>query len=171
MKNLILTFALVVTCGVFTPQLSMAQCSNASVIGPYGFKLAGFSPAQGGAAFCRIVIIGELGPTTPAVARPNVVNPNQLPGTLAVVGLMVANGSGRLTDITSSSSIDGQITRFYTYTGSYTVNPDCTGSLTMYSGTSGQPVNYDFVIAKGGAELFLVGTDSGLAVTGTAIHQ
>jgi len=167
MKPAITTFVLVVTAMLVTVQVSSAQCSNSTVSGPYGFKLAGFSPQNGNS--CRILPLAG-GVVGTAAVRPSMLNPNQLPGTIAIVGLMIADGAGRLT-ITSSASVDGQITRFYTYTGSYTVNANCTGSLTMYSGTNGQPVNYDFVIARGGTELRLVGTDQGLAVTGTAIHQ
>ncbi|HEY6373129.1 MAG TPA: hypothetical protein VIX37_21315, partial [Candidatus Sulfotelmatobacter sp.] len=49
--------------------------------------------------------------------------------------------------------------------GTYTMNPDCTGSLTLNVSPLGIAVHADFVITDGGAEFRAMVTDSGSAVT------
>ena len=57
-------------------------------------------------------------------------------------------------------SANGNIVRA-TAEGSYVVNPDCTGSLTLYVSPFGSTVNADFVIDDDGAEVRAIITDEG----------
>lgn len=52
-----------------------------------------------------------------------------------------------------------------TFTGTYTVKPDCTGSLTADAGSSGI-IHRDLVIVDGGKEVEFVSTDTGLVIAG-----
>jgi len=157
----------VVAAALAVPQGSKAQCGPSSVSGAYALKLVGASVPSGG--YCLDSITFNSFSAVHDNITGFVGSPNT-PSTFADVGLLVSNGAGKLL-VTQSSSVDGQITRFYTFTGSYTVNANCTGSLTLFTGTIGIPINYDFVIVAGGTQLLLVGTDQGLSVTGTAVHQ
>jgi hypothetical protein len=50
--------------------------------------------------------------------------------------------------------------------GTYSVNPDCTGSALVYFAPGGPPLGYHFIIVKGGREILLV-VDGG-AIRGVA---
>jgi hypothetical protein len=88
----------------------------------------------------------------------------------SAVGIIVFDGAGHFT-VTDTVTVNGIITRFENYTGTYAQYSNGMGSLTMHSGVSGVPVTYDFVVANNGTEIDLVGTDQGLALTGFAIKQ
>ena len=68
-----------------------------------------------------------------------------------------------------TTSLDGIITRGRTWTGSYQVNSDCTGSLNASnnSGTGSE----DFVITNGGNDVQFIESDSGTNITGSAKRQ
>jgi hypothetical protein len=87
---------------------------------------------------------------------------------LGAAGRMVSDGGGSVTGA-DTYSFDGTIVKRQ-YTGSYTVNADCTGSLTV-TDSSGSGGSFDFVIVAGGAEVEVVETDSGYALTGTLKQQ
>lgn len=54
------------------------------------------------------------------------------------------------------ASVDGKLSTF-PYTASYTVNPDCTGSVISTSGGA----NFSIVIVRGGAEILGADIDPG----------
>jgi len=89
---------------------------------------------------------------------------------ISAAGLLVFDGAGHVI-VTDSVNVSGTITRFETYTGTYTVNSQGIGSLSMHSGVAGVPANYDFVLVNGGAQIILVGTDQGLGISGIATKQ
>ena len=72
------------------------------------------------------------------------------------VGLMTFDGAGNASG-TFTFSLNGQIASS-PYTGTYTVNPDCTGSVTGASPIGGDDAT--FVIVGGGAEIFAVDTST-----------
>ena len=80
------------------------------------------------------------------------------------------DGAGHVT-VTDSVNAGGNVTRFETYPGTYTVNSQGVGSLTMHSGTGGVPINYDFVLVNGGTQILLISTDDGFGITGIATKQ
>ena len=84
-------------------------------------------------------------------------------------GLWTLDGQGNVTG-KETDSFDGQIFRADTYTGTYTVNSDCTGSLTTNSQAVG-PANYDFTLTNGHNQILLVENDSGTNITGQATKQ
>lgn len=79
-------------------------------------------------------------------------------GPFAEVGRQTFDGKGK-TDATATLSANGNIMKV-TIEGTYKVNPDCTGSMTLVSslGTS----HADFVIDDDGAELRAIFTESGV---------
>ncbi len=52
------------------------------------------------------------------------------------------------------------------FTGIYTVNDDCTGTVTLFLPVLGLSTNGSFVITQSGQETYFTGTDSGVAITG-----
>jgi len=87
----------------------------------------------------------------------------------AQVGRQTFDGNGN-TDATATTSINGASFPV-TIKGTYTVNPDCTGSLTLHVSPVGITVHADFVIASDGAELRAIVTDPGTVVTVVAKKQ
>ena len=125
-----------------TPGVVHAQtgCDVTSLSGAFGYTLSGFYFDNAG-------------------------NTNFFNG----VGLLNADGQGNLTS-TESDSFSGQIAQSDALTGSYTVNANCTGSLTTISQSNGT-ANYDFVLTNGRGSLQLVETDNGTNITGTGTRQ
>jgi hypothetical protein len=52
------------------------------------------------------------------------------------------------------------------FIGIYTVNDDCTGTVTLHLPLLGLSTNGSFVIVNEGQETFFTGTDEGIAITG-----
>ena len=70
------------------------------------------------------------------------------------------NGDGTLTGV-NSFSVNGAIAKNVTYTGTYTINPDCTGtSITVDDGT-GETAHFDLFIGRDGDAISFVQTDLG----------
>ena len=82
-------------------------------------------------------------------------------GPLAGVGTDTFDGNGGITG-TASLSINGTIVSL-TETGTYKVNPDCTGTYTVSS--AGGSTTAFFVIDDGGNEVKAVCTDPGVVIT------
>src|SRR5262245_9750571 len=106
-------------------------CSNASLQGSFGFT------AQG---------------TLLALPPP-------FAGPFAEVGRQTFDGKGN-TDATGTLSGNGNIFRV-TVQGTYDVNPDCTGSMTLYILPFAVTATFDFVIDDDGAELRAIAADAG----------
>jgi len=83
-------------------------------------------------------------------------------------GSLTWNGSGKFTG-SSSLNVEGQITS-RTLTGTYTVNPDCTGSV-AFTDNLGDTGGINMVIIGNGAEIQFLDTDSGGAISGNAKPQ
>lgn len=87
-------------------------------------------------------------------------------GAIIDVGQAVADGAGNITG-TNTISLGGAIYAGVSFTGTYSVAPDCT--LTATFNAAGFPtVTVSGAITDGGNGLFLVETDSGTSVGGTA---
>ena len=82
-------------------------------------------------------------------------------GPLAGAGTDTFDGNGGITG-TASLSINGTIVSL-TETGTYKVNPDCTGTYTVSS--AGGSTTAFFVIDDGGNEVKGVCTDPGIVIT------
>ena len=131
--TLVIVLATVFVLGV----LSMAQadehrgCSNASLRGSIGFTNTGT----------------------------NLALPPPFAGPIAQIGRQTFDGRGN-TDATATLSANGNIVRV-TVQGTYAVNPDCTGSMTLFVSPFGSTVEADFVIDDDGAEIRAIITDTG----------
>jgi hypothetical protein len=72
----------------------------------------------------------------------------------AIVEGIDFNGDGTLTSPFATVSINGVILRFGAGSGSYTVDPDCTGTIAFAGG-----ITYDiFVDPRGGKQLWMIQT-------------
>jgi hypothetical protein len=94
-------------------------------------------------------------------------------GTLSVVaaGVLVFDGAGNVSGH-DTTSVNGNIIR-RTFSGTYTLNSDCTGSMTItfLTGTPGRVSPSDFVIVDDGKGLLLINTNAGEVVLGSARKQ
>ena len=79
------------------------------------------------------------------------------------------DGNGTLTG-RGIGSLNGEIVPV-TYVGTYTVNPDCTGTYTVNVSPLGLTTHAFFMIADGGNELQIVITDPGTVITCIARRQ
>lgn len=83
---------------------------------------------------------------------------------IAAVGEINWDGQGNTT-ATYTASLNGVIHQGVTVTGSYHINPDCTGSHAESDGS-----HYDFVAAPDGNSTTWISTDSGAVVTGITVR-
>jgi hypothetical protein len=89
----------------------------------------------------------------------NIALPPPLAGPIAQIVRQTFDGRGN-TDATATLSSNGNIVRV-TVQGTYVVNPDCTGSMTLFVSPFNITINLDFVIDDDGAELRAILTDAG----------
>ena len=82
----------------------------------------------------------------------------------AEAGNGVYDGKGHVQGLVSVST-NGQITRLSHYTGTYTVNPDCT--VTETDTTSGGTLHFDEFVRPDGSLFTLVETDPGVVASGS----
>ena len=127
--SLLFVLAVVVT----TTSPVYAQCSNATLTGSYGFKQQGFGLRNSKPA--------KLG--------------NMIP--FATVGVVTFDGAGNasftVTQVLNSSGAEF----FEAIPGTYTVNSDCTGTVTIED----FGLHFNIVTVGGGAELFAIQTETG----------
>jgi hypothetical protein len=89
-------------------------------------------------------------------------------GLVAAVGRVTADGQGNLTATDTLSAVGTIVHR--TITGSYTITPACTGTVT-FTDNFGQTIHLDFVAVDGATELQFIQTDPGTVFTGFAKQQ
>lgn len=82
-------------------------------------------------------------------------------GPITAVGVHTWDGQGN-TVATYTASVNGNVHPGITVTGSYTVNPDCTGSLSESDGS-----HYNFVATPDGNSTTWIQTDAGTVLSGT----
>lgn len=115
-------------------QSKVKECSNATVQGSFGYTSTG-------------TLLDSYVP--PPYAGP-----------FTEVGRETFDGKGN-THATATLSANGNISQV-TIDGTYTVNPDCTGSMTLNVSPLDATVHADFAIDEDGTELRVIGTDSGV---------
>lgn len=108
------------------------ECSNASLQGSFGFSATGTLLAL----------------------------PPPFAGPFAEIGRQTFDGNGN-TDATATLSANGNIVKGVTAQGTYVVNPDCTGSMTIYILPFRSTADLDFVIDDDGTELRAIVTNAG----------
>jgi hypothetical protein len=84
-------------------------------------------------------------------------------GPIASNGTLTFDGNGNVVNV-FSASINGEIHRGVTWTGTYTVNPDCTGTSIVNGGHA------DFVVMPDGSTYYVIATDPGFVFTGSAVR-
>ena len=95
--------------------------------------------------------------------------PPSMAGPYAGVSTVIFDGKGTVT-ATGMASLNGNILAV-TSKGTYTVNPDCTGTYTVQISPVGITGHSFFVIAESGNELDILPTDSPIAATCVARRQ
>lgn len=87
---------------------------------------------------------------------------------LGASGRIMPDGNGAVTG-SDTLTLDGTIQR-RTYTGTYTVNADCTGATTLtYS--DGTKLSSDIVVTSNGREVNLIDTDQDVILSGVGKQQ
>ncbi len=129
-----LLFVLAVVVTTTTTSTVYAQCSNATLTGSYAFKQDGF---------------GIIHNSKPAKLG------NMIP--FATVGVVTFDGAGNasftVTQVLNSSGAEF----FEAIPGTYTVNSDCTGTVTI----DDFGLHFNIVTVGGGKEFFAIQTDIG----------
>jgi hypothetical protein len=85
-------------------------------------------------------------------------------GGLTAVGQITYDGNGH-EHAQYTASVNGTIYNGIMVTGVYTVNSDCTGSLTESDGS-----HYNMVIAPDGSTVYWIRTDTGFVISGTEVR-
>jgi hypothetical protein len=109
---------------------------------------------------------GDFGATFTGTITPGGVAP---PGPYAAVSRIVCDGKGACHG-EGTQSFNGLIVPLVDMGATYTVNPDCTGSITVNLG-GGQTINFNFIIVDRGKELRSIQTDPNTVITGNLRQQ
>lgn len=83
-------------------------------------------------------------------------------------GREIFNGDGTMSGV-STASMNGTIVRL-TYKGTYTVKPDCSGTVT-FTDSQGQVANYDIFATPSGESFTYVQTDASVVSAGWERRQ
>ena len=83
----------------------------------------------------------------------------------AIVEVIDFDGNGALTVPAATVSINGTIVHPPPGAGTYTVAPDCTGTLTFSSG-----LTFDLFLAPGGREFFMIQTNPATVLEGRVVR-
>jgi hypothetical protein len=83
-----------------------------------------------------------------------------------ILGTEVFDGKGKLSSgsVSVSTTTPNSGPEHFTYTGEYTVNADCRGTLSIVITESGLPLHFDLVLA-GANELLTINTDPGAFIS------
>src|SRR5215468_4512869 len=93
------------------------------------------------------------------------VAPSPITGPFAAIGAQSFDGKGN-TEGASSVSVNGAAERVI-LRGLYSVNPDCTGGMTLTFLPSGLVQHFDLIVSPNGREIRGIRTDVGVVGTGT----
>jgi len=105
-------------------------CGVANLHGPYAFSQEGYAPLVEGGNFLPFFNVGVL----------------------------ASDGAGAFS--VSFTDVQQGVASTETDTGTYTVNSDCTGSISITTGP-GAGATFNIVIIGGGAEIFAINTAAG----------
>lgn len=124
-------------------------------------------PAAGGLFRCgNETLMGKYAVISNGFAAP----PPAAPLPFGSVSLMTLDGNGSLTNKVTRSN-NGNISRG-TDTGTYTINADCTGTITIATPNPPFQLTFDLVVAdlhwRQGKEFYFIATTPGGAVTAAA---
>ena len=100
-------------------------------------------------------------------AKGFLVAPTPIAGPFAAIGAQSFDGKGN-TEAASTVSVNGAAERM-TRRGIYSVNPDCTGSMTLTFLPSGLVQHFDLIVSPNGKEIRGIRIDAG--VVGTGVYR
>ena len=132
--TLVITFLAASVFSMVPTVYAQSGCTDATLSGGYGFEYTAFAV-----------------PGRAVLATKNSVHS-------AAVGVLTFDGAGNLSASFTFSDVGVIFSTATSDTGTYTVNADCTGSLTDTTGG----VHFNIVVVGGGTELFATDTDDGL---------
>ena len=134
-----------------------ARTSGLVVLLALGLSLAPSAQAQTGA--CDLTsVAGSFGYTLNGFAYDS----QSYLYMIGAAGRMQSDSNGNLTG-TETYSFDGNVLK-RAYTGTYVVNADCTGSMTLTT-AGGTISNFDFFLVSSGKEIDMVQTDANWVIT------
>lgn len=90
-------------------------------------------------------------------------------GPFAAAGIATYDGLGKVQG-TTTNSLAGTIYQNLAFTGAYTVNGDCTGSVIFTYTASGQTTSFDFVVTPQGDTVTSICTDTGGTLVLTSVR-
>jgi hypothetical protein len=147
----------------------MKRSNIASVLTTLALALGLVSAASAQNTTCsNATLKGSFGYSSTGTLLKNYVLP-PFSGPFAEVGVQSFNGDGE-TSATATLSSNGNIVAV-TVTGTYTVNPDCTGTVTLLISPFGATVHANLVIDKNGNAFQAIETEPGLIVARMAWRQ
>ena len=131
--------------GLYAAHDESKSCSNATIKGSYGYLITGTSPSG-----------GPGGPLEQAIG----------------VGVRHYDGHGAFTQVDSrKGSISGTVVD-QPASGTYTVNPDCTGVMFLSAVGQPFPAELRFVVVNKGKEIrWILLTPPGPMIVGNAVRQ
>ncbi len=95
---------------------------------------------------------------------------NGFQGLYSSAGLAVADGTGAISG-SETENVDGTPARGRQFSGTYTINSNCTGTVNLVDSQNNPIVNMDLVVGNGGKSVNLVDYDTDLILNGTATLQ
>jgi hypothetical protein len=131
----VVAFAAVSMLGIAPGAHAQEGCSNATLHGSFGYT--------------------STGDLLPAYVAPY----NNLAGPFAEIGRQTFDGKGNTT-ATASLTANGNPSQGVAVSGTYVVNSDCTGSMTLNVPSLSAIVHADFVIDDNGTEIRALVTDA-----------
>lgn len=139
----VIVFATVFVLGMLsrTQAGERRVCSEASLVGSFG-----------------LLSTGNLN----ALAAP-------FAGPFLEVGRQTFDGRGN-TEGSATATPNGNL-RLFTWQGTYVVNPDCTGSMSLFVSQTNRTVPLDFVIVDNGAELLAITTGGVTGNTESRVYR
>ena len=143
-------------------KLLRASAGLAVMAGLFAGPVFAQNPAVGneGGACTLASLRGSFGYTSTGTLLPSYAPP-PVAGPFAEVGIQSFDGRGNTT-ATATIDANGNITQNAAITGTYTVKPDCTGSMTLFVAAFGATVHAGLVVDHHGTEIRAVSTDSGV---------
>lgn len=150
MKN---RFSLCVICllfaSVFLLPAAHAQCTAATIAGPWGYFLeSGIAPQPGEPGAAETPIGLSYG----TIVLDGAGHFHDTDTTITFFQFMFGGGAG---NVNGAQDI-----------GTYTVNANCTGTLVFH--LSSRIVHFDFVLVNGNQQMYLTNTDQAGVSSGTA---
>jgi hypothetical protein len=129
----------------------------------FAFGLAPNARATENDACVNANLQGSFGYTSTGTLTTDYI-PAPFAGPFGEIGRQTFDGKGH-TQAVATLSTNGSISQAVAIDGTYTVNPDCTGSMILNIPSFGAVVHVDFVIDHHNTEIRAIGTDNGLIET------